>query len=675
MEKQSPIAPLMEKQSPTSPPKRNQRLDEGTRHKLVTLCIMGAFTLWLLLGSSPVELRPSINSKCTGKGSPYGQFPKADDPFSFVPCTNTTAQPPLDDPEPARTWAEAFDPNPDHWIWGSSTLKTSPGSNSDPFSGRGIYLCGYLDVPLDYTNTSDPRIVRLAITKFQVSGLAHVGHQSAPSAGHKSARTIVIEPGGPGGSGTSYAFRAAEKVTQRLSDGQFDVLGWDPRGVNMSQPALSCVPYDADRDRWSLLTSQGRREVGSTKVQLRHLEAMADAKFRACLEIHGDFPRFVSTAFVVRDMEQIRKALGEDELTGYLVSYGTNIGQTYANMFPEHVGRIILDGVVNIRRESELGGFGWSGLDNITDAWNEGFLGECIDAGPEHCVLAKLIEADGREDSASALSKLRHRMETMITSLIEHPIPGYTKSSGPSLITYSTIIPAIFISLYNPRTWPALAQMLYDLDAGNATLAAEFMNHNIWEYDPSITPVPSTSRKPRWDELASMVVCSEEYDAEYPSDPIDFYDAFWANMTQKAWIGGDLNLFIIFPCHRFGKYWTPAEVYRGPLNNTLKNPVLLISETHDPATPLRNGRQLLADMEGNARMIVHHGYGHSSADTSKCTDEKARAFILDGVVSWEGETACFADEKPFRYEGEVKSHVEVWREHLVDMALRGSRIV
>ncbi|KAK2594402.1 hypothetical protein QQS21_007908 [Conoideocrella luteorostrata] len=147
------------------------------------------------------------------------------------------------------------------------------------------------------------RIVRLAVTKFQVSGVARVdGGNVQPSAGEKSVRTI----------------------------------------------------------------------------------------FSACLKIHGDFPRFVSTAFVVRDLEEIRKSRGEDELTGYLMSYRTNIGQTYVNMCPSHVGRIILDGVVNIRREMKVAGFARYAIDNITDAWHDGLLRECISAGPAHCALAKL---------------------------------------------------------------------------------------------------------------------------------------------------------------------------------------------------------------------------------------------------------------------------------------------
>lgn len=571
----------------------------------------------------------------------YGKFPKHNDPFRFLPCTNATLPPELDDPEPERSWKALYEPDPDRWSWENKALEGA--DHDDPYAGRGIYLCGYLDVPLDYTNASDPRIVRLAVTKLQVSGLRRIDGNSAPNSGRGSKRTIVIEPGGPGGSGTSYVWRAAELITKRLSDGQFDVLGWDPRGVNASLPAMSCFPYNADRDRWSMLAGQYREVSPSPKAQLEVVDALNDAILRACWEKHGDLPRFVSTAFVARDLEEIRKALGEDELTGYLVSYGTGIGQTYANMFPDSVGPVILDGTEYVRDHRLLGGFGWTALDNVTDAWTDGFLGECINAGPEHCMLAK-----SKDGHSVSLKDLEKRMETLVTSLIERPIPGYTDFSGPSIVTYSSLVNVIYASLYNAQSWPALAQMLSELEDGNSTLATAFLEHNAWQYDPTLPAPPS--RRPSSDELTTLVICSDGYDAPLPPDDLNWWASLWANMTAKSWIAGNPRFFDVFPCQHFTDYWPkPAEVYRGDLNNTLNFPVLLIAETYDPATPLRNGRRLLAEMGDNARLIVHHGYGHSSRDTSNCTDAIAKAYIMGRELPQESETACYANEKPYLY--------------------------
>ena len=608
------------------------------------------------------------------RDSPYGRFPLPGDVFQFMPCTNLTTPPLLEDPNPNRSWRQLFDPNPTHWSWGNKTGDTNAtDSDDDPFAGRGIYLCGYLDVPLDYTNSTERRFVRLAVTKLQVSGLARVDDDIglAAAAGSKSERTIVIEPGGPGGSGTSFAWRAAEEITKRFSNGTFDVLGWDPRGVNTSLPAIACFPYDADRDRWSLLTGQYREVSAAPEVQLELADAMNNATFRACLERHGDLPRFMGTSFVARDMEEIRKALGEDELTGYLVSYGTGIGQTYANMFPDSVGRLILDGTEYVRDHRLLGGFGWTALDNVTNAWHDGFLGECLHAGPRHCALAKPV--DGRPVRPE---ELEDRMDSLITSLILRPRPGFTKSAGPSLVTYSALVGAIYGSLYNAKSWPALAQMLYELERGNSTLAAAFLERQSWEYDPTLPALPSP--KPASDELGSLVICADSYDAPQPPDGLAWWGRLWDNMTIQSWISGNSRFFDVLPCRHFGTYWPePAEVYRGDLNHTLRHPVLLIAETYDPATPLRNGRRLAKEMGRNARLIAHHGYGHSSRDTSACTDGIGKRFILTGELPEEAEIACYADEKPYvygvksggvgAYESESWDPVTAWRQHVETM--------
>ncbi|RYP59853.1 hypothetical protein DL769_008368 [Monosporascus sp. CRB-8-3] len=580
-----------------------------------------------------------------------------DSPFpttrsTFFPCTNATILPPLDNSDPERTWSGLYDPDPSHWSWGNKTISEDETSErQDPYHGRGIYMCGYLDVPLDYTNESESRIIRLAVTKFQVSGLARAREASHITAGRtpgsKSRRTIVIEPGGPGGSGTSFTWRQAEAITKRLSDGEFDVLGWDPRGVNASLPAASCYPYNADRDRWSLLTHQYLEVSASPRVQLELADAMNKAVFQACWERLGDIGRFVSTAFVARDLEQIRTALGEDELTGYLVSYGTGIGQTYANMYPGSVGRMILDGTEYVRDHRLLGGFGWTALDNGTDSWNDGFLGECINAGREHCALAQ-----PRNSMSVSVNELKIRMESLLESLIERPIPGYTESSGPSLITYSAMVGIIYASLYNAETWPRLAQILYDLELGNSTLAAATLEEQAWEYDPTLPARPFS--KASSDELTPLVICADAYDAPQP-DGLDWWLSLWTNMTTKSWVAGNSRFLGVLPCRHFNTYWPePAEVYRGDLNHTLKHPVLLIAETYDPATPLRNGRRLLHEMGPNARLIVHHGYGHSSRDRSNCTDSIAKAFILHGTLPETPETDCYANERPYLYGVEAR---------------------
>jgi hypothetical protein len=219
--------------------------------------------------------------------------------------------------------------------------------------------------------------------------------------------------------------------------------------------------------------------------------------------------------------------------------------------------------------------------------------------------------------------------------------------------------------------------MLYELESGNSTLAVGFLDH--WEYDPTLPCSTTQKRTSESEDLGLAVICSDAYDATEPGG-IDWWDELWANMTTTSWIAGNSRFRDVFPCRHFTDFWPkPAEVYRGDLNHTLKNPVLLIAETYDPATPLRNGRRLLNEMGQNARLIAHHGYGHSSRDPSNCTDRIARDFILHGKLPEEAETACYANEKPYLYgvtanEASALSEkdwdpIADWREHMEDMKL------
>ncbi|KAJ4164796.1 hypothetical protein LMH87_006454 [Akanthomyces muscarius] len=226
-------------------------------------------------------------------------------------------------------------------------------------------------------------------------------------------------------------------------------------------------------------------------------------------------------------------------------------------------------------------------------------------------------------------------------------MPAYLEDSGPGLVTYRFLVDTIFESMYVPPWWPRLAGLLADLESGNTTGALERMNKEWWSTDPGVAF--KAMLPPANDELVSMVICPEGYDQPQPEN-LEFWKAIWQNATHASWISGDMRFYYVFPCRQFYKYWpTPAEVYRGGLSKTLKNPLLLISETHYPATPLRHGRRLReAFGSDNARLIVHHGYGHGShLDPSDCTDAIGRKYILEGILPDADETHCSANAKPF----------------------------
>ncbi|WWD16924.1 hypothetical protein CI109_101356 [Kwoniella shandongensis] len=426
-----------------------------------------------------------------------------------------------------------------------------------------------------------------------------------------------------------------KRFGEMYTDGQLDVLGFDPRGVNLSSPSISCFPHDAYRDRWRWLV-QSWPEVSGYDT-LNRMDAINEATLRACEDKYGDIPRFLTTAFVARDVDAIREALGEDTLTAFMVSYGTGIGQTYAQMFPDRVGNVALDGMEFVRDGWTPWGWSVTSLDNVTDAFEDGLIGECVRAGPKGCALA-MDELQSDDVYESAREALSSKVHTLIQSTKQRPISGVS-SQGAGIVSYENLVEWLYHLLYQPPNWKSGVQALAELENGNATLVLEEFHKTLWTFDPS-----KKRSSPQSSELEMMVLCGDSADAEQKS--LAWWKDLHVNMTAKSWISGSSRLSATLPCRHFK--WQPAEIYRGGFNNTLRNPLLLIGGPYDPATPLRNGRRLAKEMGNNARMLVHHGYGHSSArDLSACSNAVIQAYILNGTVPQTAEVHCHADKKPF----------------------------
>ncbi|KAJ5711760.1 hypothetical protein N7488_005916 [Penicillium malachiteum] len=310
-------------------------------------------------------------------------------------------------------------------------------------------------------------------------------------------------------------------------------------------------------------------------------------------------------------------------------------------MFPETVDRMILDGNLYVKDFRVLGGAGWSLLENDTDVWRVGFLGECTNAGPEWCALAKPTNGE----SPVTLEHLEARLTKVMKSLIDRPLPAYTDKNGPSLITYSQLVDKLRQLMYDHKKWPDVAQMLYELDLGNSTLAAVYLNSD-WRYKPW---KPSYIHHPLSEESMNLIICADIFDATPPAEWLSWWNQLWISMTRKSWLSGNMAFYWVLPCQYYTNYWSQSsEVYMGDLNATFKTPLLLMSTTYDPATPLQNGRRLLHDMGNNARLIVHHGYGHTTAnDRFNCTDRIGKAYILHGTIPSKQETDCLANRKPY----------------------------
>ena len=253
----------------------------------------------------------------------------------------------------------------------------------------------------------------------------------------------VLNPGGPGVSGVG---DVKDPFVSRLLDeaggGRFDVVSWDPRGVGASTH-VRCFRNELSGTRfWDGLT------VPTTAPASRRYLAKAIGYARGCAQLSGSLLAHISTADTVRDLDYLRVLLHQRRLTYLGWSYGTFLGQTYANMFPGRVRAMVLDGVVDavsyVRSKEAF-------LENAvspTDAVFERFEALCQQAGPVRCALAG-------HGSVSA------RVNALLRRVRRASIPAPT-AAPPGRLTYSDLITAFFPEMRNPGTWPDFAR---DLEA------------------------------------------------------------------------------------------------------------------------------------------------------------------------------------------------------------------
>lgn len=211
----------------------------------------------------------------------------------------------------------------------AATTITFGGCSAFAISGIGVE-CGYLTVPMDWSKPAG-RKIKLAVSRVK---------STAPAAKYQG--VMLVNPGGPGASGLSYS--ALKDALPNGSGTGYDWIGFDPRGVGMSRPALSCISNFADGVRPQYIpASQGKKPTASERAWL----ALSKKYATACAKKNGALLDHMRTVDWVKDMDALRVALGVPKINFLGFSYGTYLGQVYATMFPTHVRRMLLDGNVD----------------------------------------------------------------------------------------------------------------------------------------------------------------------------------------------------------------------------------------------------------------------------------------------------------------------------------------
>jgi pimeloyl-ACP methyl ester carboxylesterase len=451
-----------------------------------------------------------------------------------------------------------------------------------------------VSVPLDWSVPSGAQI-HLTVVRHRASDR------------ERRIGSLFFNPGGPGVSGVD-TLKAQGAFVDALGMGRFDVISWDPRGGNASTHAR-CFSSSADLEKfWDHLGFPTTKAASSP--YLRKTIAFA----RRCGEVSGALLAHISTADTARDLDYLRELLGEPRLTYLGWSYGSFLGATYANMFPEHVRAMALDGIVDPVRATTGREASLLAGESDTDLVFEKFELLCQRAGPSRCILA-------------GVGSIAPRIDRLLARLRRADISAPSAPGGK--LTYGDFLTALFFVLRDPASWPRLAEDIRAAESGNGS-ALEIIALKLRSPSGYALLIPSVA-----------IGC-----ADSPAQrPPDAWPQVIDQLTGASFINGALQGWLLWaPCASWPV--RAANRYTGPWNVSTKAPILIIGTRFDPNTPFVNARRL-ERLLGNAVLLTHDGYGHTStADPSACVERAERRYFVSLITPDRG-TVCQSDHVPF----------------------------
>jgi pimeloyl-ACP methyl ester carboxylesterase len=395
----------------------------------------------------------------------------------------------------------------------------------------------------------------------------------------------VVNPGGPGGSGVQYALRARSQVSAAVR-ARFDVVGFDPRGVGGSAPAVHCLS-DAQLDRY-LGTSDTPGNTAQRAVVVSESKLFA----RGCEKQSGALLPYVGTANAARDMDVLRAALGDAKLSYLGKSYGTYLGTWYAALYPRRVRALVLDGAVDP---------GVSGMElDVTQAQGfevafRQFASWC--AASAGCPL-------GRQP----LEKVQRMLSAASSAPLKNDLRDGQVADGALLSS------GIAAGLYSKTFWPLLRTGLATAFAGNGTVLVELAN-----------VLMERSSSGSYSNLADVDTAVNCLDRPWPRN-LSSWQAAAAAGAKVAPLFGSRLIWGSLAC----AYW-PVPANPGLSASSLRAsgapPVLVVGGLRDPATPYRWAQALASELPSGV-LLGWRGEGHTSyMEGSACIDRYVDAYL------------------------------------------------
>ncbi len=426
------------------------------------------------------------------------------------------------------------------------------------WSGCGIGECAGLSVPLDYAKpdgaTITVQVLRMRATKRQ----DRIG-------------SLVVNPGGPGGSGVDYA-RAADFIVGKPVRQRFDIVGFDPRGVQRSAP-VDCLS-DAGMDQFL-----GQDPTPDDAAEEQAFAASGKAFGEGCKQLTGPLIGHVSTVDAAKDMDVLRAALGDAKLNYLGKSYGTYLGATYAELFPTLVGRFVLDGVLPPDITSGEVAIGQAeGFERATRAW----AADCVGEGG--CPLGDSVDG------------VMSGMRDLLKRLDSQPIP--MTDGTQSQLTEGWAAIGIAQAMYDQGSWGTLTDALSEVVSKNngtelMKLSDQYAHRNTnGRYAGNLL------------EAFYAISCSDNPDSPDPK----VFEQRARDALVKAPTWGPFLAWGSLVC---GEWPIPSKAKPHTISAEGSGPIVVVGTTRDPATPYEWSVRL-RDQLSNARLVTFDGDGHTA---------------------------------------------------------------
>jgi pimeloyl-ACP methyl ester carboxylesterase len=437
--------------------------------------------------------------------------------------------------------------------------------------------CGMLSVPVDYAKPEGD-VAQLAMIRFKATG-DKIG-------------SLIVNPGGPGESGVEAAASLVGTLPQSVRQ-RFDVVGFDPRGVANSTPAVWCNS-DADNDRL-----RADPQVDYTPAGVAHIEKETKEFVQRCVDKMGkEFLENVGTVSVVKDLDAMRAALGDAKLTYLGYSYGTRIGSAYAEAFPQNVRAMILDGAVDPNADPVEADI------RQAAAFQKAFDDYAADCAKEpDCPLGT--------DPAKAVDVYK----SLVDPLVEKP----DKTDDPRGLSYSDAIVGTILPLYSPSLWRHLTQALDEMKNGKGdtmlALADLYMGRDAQGHYSNSTDVRVAVNCVDQPPVTDHAKVVDEDRRTREVAPFMSYGDFTGDAPL-----GTCAFWPVPPTS------TPHEI-----NVSGLPPILVVSTTNDPATPYQAGVDLAHQLGGT--LLTFDGTQHTVVfQGNSCVDDIAARYLVDVTV-------------------------------------------